>query len=466
VSISCVVLAAGMGKRMNSSTPKVLHRILGTTMLEYVIRAAGSLRPGRTIIVAGKHIDAIKDMVDNKNISFSLQKEPKGTGHALLCARPFVGGAADSIIVLNGDTPLIAPNTLKRFLDLHRRRKDVLSVLSFMASRPDEYGRVVRNDSGDILSIIEDKDADAHQKTIKEVNSGVYAMQPKALDLLEDIAINRLKGEYFLTDIVSKAVESGFRTSAYCIGSEQEFMGVNTREELLRASEILRMRIIRGLTDKGINFLDPGSAFIYPEVTIGRETTIYPNVLIEGRTRIGKNSTIYPNVRIMNSTVGSGVVIKDSSVIEDSTIGDGSSVGPFAHIRPGSRTGKGVKIGNFVELKKSTLGSGSKASHLSYIGDAKIGQEVNIGAGTITCNYDGEKKHITRIGDGVFVGSDTQLIAPVKVGKGAYIGAGSTITKDVPSMALAVSRTEQKNVRGWAKKKKKKSEGGKPKSQK
>lgn len=431
-------------------------------MLGHVLRAAGSLKPDRLIVVAGKHMDMIKSVVGNKNVSFSLQNEPKGTGHALLCARSFIGGVGGSIIVLNGDTPLLTSHTLKRFLNLHRRNKDVLSVLSFMASRPDHYGRVVRNDSGDVLSIIEDRDADAHQKTIKEVNSGVYAMQPQALDLLEDIAINPSKGEYFLTDIVSRSVESGFRTSAYCIGSEEEFMGVNTRKELVRASEILRMRIIAGLTDKGINFLDPGSAFIYPEVKIGLETTVYPNVLIEGHTTIGKNSTIYPNVRIANSTIGSGVVIKDCSVIEDSRIGDCSSVGPFAHIRPGSRTGKGVKIGNFVELKKTTMGSGSKASHLSYIGDAEVGKEVNIGAGTITCNYDGEKKHITHIGDGVFVGSDTQLIAPVKVGKGAYIGAGSTITKDVPPMALAVSRTDQKNIMDWARRKSKR----KKKSQK
>jgi bifunctional UDP-N-acetylglucosamine pyrophosphorylase/glucosamine-1-phosphate N-acetyltransferase len=302
------------------------------------------------------------------------------------------------------------------------------------------------------VSIIEDKDADKAQKLIREVNSGVYVLSHRALSLLEGIHKNSLTGEYYLTDIVYAASRKGLAVSAYRIGTEDEFMGVNTREELYRAAGIMKKNITANWISKGITFIDANSVFIHPEVSIGKETVIYPNVYIEGQTTIGKGSTIYPNVRIHDSRIGDAVTIKDSTVIEDSIIKDRASVGPFAHIRPGSRVGREARIGNFVELKKAVVGNGSKASHLSYLGDARIGKDVNIGAGTITCNYDGRKKNVTLIEDRVFVGSDSQLIAPVTIGKGAYIGAGSTITSDVPPDALAISRVRQKNVEGWARK--------------
>ncbi len=450
--IACVILAAGQGKRMKSSLPKVLHRVCGMPMLQSVIDTAVKLKPERVIVVAGKQIDLLKKEIAASGIQFMLQKEPKGTGDALKSAMPALKGFRGTVIVLNGDAPLIEPQTIRRLLLLHQKNRNVVSVLSFHAEDPRGYGRIVRDRTGKFLAIVEEKDADSSQKKIHEVNSGVYAINHDACSLLGRLVLNRQKGEYYLTDIVALSLRQGLRTSAFDLGREEEFMGVNTREELLRASEIMRQGIVRNCIARGVSFLDPASAFIHPRATVGRDTVIYPNVLIEAGTTIGSGVTIYPNVRIIRSRIDNFAVIKDSTVIEDSHVSTGACVGPFAHIRPGSEIGAFAKIGNFVELKKALIGKGAKASHLSYLGDAVIGRDVNIGAGTITCNYDGEKKHQTIIGDQVFVGSDTQFVAPVKVGKGAYIGAGSTITRDVLPGALAVSRTEQKNISGWAEK--------------
>jgi len=295
------------------------------------------------------------------------------------------------------------------------------------------------------------------QKTIREVNSGVYAIESGAMPLVKEIKLNRSKGEYYLTDIVGIARDKGVRLDAFCTGFEDEFMGVNTIEELENAGRIMKKRIINKLSDGGVYFIEKNSVFISSDAVIGAETTVYPNVHIEGKTSIGKGCTIYPNVRILDSIIEDGAVIKDSTLIEEAIVKRNASVGPFAHIRPGSVICERAKIGNFVEVKKSVIGPGTKASHLSYLGDARIGKDVNIGAGTITCNYDGHEKHITTIEDGVFVGSDTQFVAPVKIGKGAFVGAGSTITADVPSHALALSRVKQRNIEGWALKLKAKS---------
>lgn len=450
-----VLLAAGQGKRMRSSLPKVLHRICGTTMLQSVISSARKLKPDKIIVVAGRHKERIRDAVGDEGVYYALQKDPRGTGHALSCARPALNNFDGDILVLNADTPLIGPATLKRLVALHRRQKNLVSVLSFTASDPAAYGRIVRGRSGQVCAIIEDREAGPEEKKIREVNSGVYVLGRRALSLLTGISEHRSTGEYYLTDIVAAASKRGEKVAAYPIGREDEFMGVNTREELGKASEMMRKALVKKWTERGVTFLDPDSAFIHPDVSIGSDTVIYPNVFLEEKTVIGKNSIVYPNVRIRNGRIGNSVSILDSTLIEDSVIKEGASVGPFSHIRPGSIVGRGAKIGNFVELKKALLGSKTKASHLSYLGDALIGRDVNIGAGTITCNYDGANKNVTTIGDGVFVGSDSQLVAPVKIGNGAYIGAGSTITADVPSDALAVARVRQKNIRDWAKRMKK-----------
>ena len=452
---ACIVLAAGLGTRMNSDLPKVLHRICGTPMIQSVLNSVKALKVERVVVVAGENVGKIKESVQSPGVLFALQPRAMGTGDAVRCALPLIGDFRGDVLVLNGDTPLVMPDTIRKFLNLHRKDRNALSVLSFKASDPSAYGRILRDSSGEIQAIIEDRDATPLQKEIGEVNSGLYALRSDALPLVGRIRLNRSKGEYYLTDIISAALRGKMKTSAYLIGNEEEFMGVNTREELRRASDVMRRRIISRWAKKGVDFLDARSVFIDYDSSIGRDTIIYPNVHIEGRTNIGGKCTVYPNVRILDSEVGKGVVIKDSTLIEDARIGDRASVGPFAHIRPGSEIGREARIGNFVELKKTVVGKGSKASHLSYLGDAKIGSGVNIGAGTITCNYDGEKKHATSIGDGVFVGSDSQLVAPVRVGKGAYVGAGSTITMDVPAGALAISRGRQKNVRGWVRRRSK-----------
>ena len=449
---TCVILAAGLGKRMKSSLPKVLHKVCGVPMLQSVIDTARRLKCGKIVVVAGRNGDLIQKTLAATDVSYVLQQEPKGTGHALLCAREALRGLQGVLVVLNGDTPLVSAETIRKFLRQHAGSRSGVSVLSFMAGNPADYGRIVRDASGQVLSIVEHKDADAAQKKIREVNSGIYAINQDLLHLLDDIQINRKKGEYYLTDIIALSARKGFRTSALCVGVEREFMGVNTKQELYRASRIMEASIIEKWIEKGVNILDAGSVFIHPHAVIGPETTLYPNVYIDGATRIGRGATIYPHVRISDSRISDRAVIKDSTVIEDSVVRAGAAVGPFAHLRPGSEVGEDAKVGNFVELKKAVIGKGSKASHLSYLGDARIGKGVNIGAGTITCNYDGRKKSVTVVEEGVFVGSDSQLVAPVRIGRGAYIGAGSTITKDVPPHALAVSRTEQRNIKDWAKK--------------
>ncbi|HYA26755.1 MAG TPA: bifunctional UDP-N-acetylglucosamine diphosphorylase/glucosamine-1-phosphate N-acetyltransferase GlmU [Thermodesulfovibrionales bacterium] len=450
MTLYCVVLAAGLGTRMNSEIPKVLHSICGIPMLQAVLNTAKKLRPRRIVVVIGKRGDLVRNSIACKDAMFVVQRQAKGTGDALRRAQHVLADKKAVVLVLNGDTPLLSDITMKQFLSLHYRAKNAVSVLSFKATNNHAYGRIVRDGSGRLLSIVEEKDANPEQKKIEEVNSGVYAMNRDAFALLDMIKINRAKGEYYVTDIVAIARGESLPIAAYCIGSEEELMGVNTRGELARASRLMKKRIIEEWIDKGVIFLDAESVFVHPHVTIGKGTTIYPNVYLDGHTTIGGHSVIYPNVRIQDSHIGKRVVIKDSCVIENSLVRDRASVGPFARIRPGSEVGTEARIGNFVELKKAVIGKRSKASHLSYIGDALIGKDVNVGAGTITCNYDGARKHKTEIRDNVFIGSDTQLVAPVRIGRGAYVGAGSTITQDVPPLSLALSRARQVNVEGWA----------------
>lgn len=450
MKIAVVILAAGRGERMNSSIPKVLHKIQDKSMLQHVIDSAQKLRPAKIVVVVGKHYAEIKKQIKAKNISFAIQSEPKGTGDALLKAKNFLRGFKGSILVLNGDVPLITPETLKKFFSLHIKEKNDISLVSFVAGNPSAYGRIFRDSAGGLLSIIEEKDATQEQKKINEVNSGIYLIRYRMLDLLKDIKLNELKGEYYLTDIIGIAKQKKYNVEAYRIGSADEMIGVNTITELLRARQVFRERITNRWIQKGVVLISPDLTFISEDAMIDKDTIIYPNVYLEGKTRIGKGCVIYPNVRIIDSEIRDAAVIKDSTVIENSLIRSKAVVGPFAHLRPGCDIGAEAKIGNFVEVKKSVIGSGAKASHLSYLGDATIGKGVNIGAGTITCNYNGREKHKTTIGDNVFVGSDTQFVAPVTIGKGAYIGAGSTITKHVPPMSLAVSRAEQKNIEGWA----------------
>lgn len=465
MNLSTVILAAGLGTRMKSSTPKLLHLVCGKPIIKYVVDAVAALKADKNIIVVGSDNKEIRAALTGYPFTFAIQKKQKGTADALKAAVRKLENFDGTILVLNGDTPLIDPSTLQKFLKIHSRNKEDISIISFMVEGSNSYGRIIR-DGKRVRAIIEDRDADKEQKKIKEVNSGIYVIKNHILKLLSEIKMNRKKGEYHLTDIIDIAVKKGCRIAAHILGNETELTGINTREELYKAGHYLSNKIVTGWMNKGVSFIDKTSVFIHPEAEIGMDTIIYPNVHIEGKTIIGNDCVIYPNTRIANSIIGNSVVIKDSTIIESSTIKDKAAVGPFAHLRPGSVIGSFSKIGNFVEIKKAVVGDGTKASHLSYLGDAEIGKGVNIGAGTITCNYDGEVKHKTVIEDNAFIGSDTQLVAPVKVGKGAYVGAGSTITEDVPPLSLAVSRTAQVNIENWALRKHKKGEGNKLKNKK
>ena len=453
-----LVLAAGLGTRMKSSISKVLHKLNGKPMISHVLETTDKLKPAKTLIVAGRHnMRELKEMFPDHEIA--LQGNPLGTAHAVLCGVKRLNDFKGDLLVLNGDTPLITAETIKGFISRHRRARNHLSIISFMASDPTGYGRIIRDRRKTPILIREEKDASPSEREIREVNSGVYLIKGDALGLLKRIKKNPLKGEYYLTDILELAHLKGYRCGVYPLGVEEEFLGINTKEELLRAQRLLRQRIVMKWVERDVAFIDEERVYISADAVIGPGTTIYPGVHIEGKTSIGKGCVIYPNVRIADSQIGDGVQLKDSSVIESALIDSDVVVGPFARVRPGSVIKKSARIGNFVEIKASVIGEGTKAQHLSYIGDAEVGEDVNVGAGTITCNYDGEKKHKTIIEKGVFIGSDTQFVAPVRIGRCSYIGAGSTITEDVPEFSLALSRVRQKNLKNWVKKRKKTRKG-------
>lgn len=452
MNLSVVILAAGRGKRMFSSIPKVLHNVLGKPMLHYVVDAVKRLRPEDLIIVVGNGAETVRSSLLDSDMTFVIQNKLLGTAHALITTRERLSTNNNTVLVLNGDCPLITVRTLRRFLTMHKRNRNALSLLSFIDESFSGYGRVIRDECDRVTGVIEDKHTTQEEKRrFKELNGGVYLMESDVLGYLRKIRKNKSSGEYYLTDIVGIVSAMGMKVEAYPFSSE-EVMGVNNREELFKVSEILKRRIISGWMKKGVTFIDPTASIVHPSVMIGKDTIIYPNTYLEGKTSIGRNCVVYPGARVCDSIISDNVTIKDNTLIEESRIADGATVGPFAHLRPHSIIGRNVKIGNFVEIKKSRIDDGTKAQHLSYIGDSTVGKNVNIGAGTITCNYDGIKKYRTVIGDGVFIGSDAQLIAPVKVGSGAYVAAGATVTRNVPPHALAISRVNQKNIEGWAKK--------------
>ncbi len=453
MNLYAVILAAGQGKRMRSLKPKVLHEVLGKPMIQYVIESVKRLKPKKLVIVVGKGAEEVKSQIKDKSVFFVRQRKLLGTGNALAEAKRASKDMKNStILVLNGDSPLITSKTLKEFLIKHKRNKNGLSFLSFNDDASG-YGRVLRNRQGSVTGIVEDRHATASEKrNIKELNGGIYAMEFKITNYLSKLEKHGSSGEYYVTDLVSIASKNGKKVEAYNCPSK-EVRGINTRAELHQAIESLNRKNISGWMQRGITFIDPSTSIVHSSVSIGKDTVIYPNTYLEGNTSIGKNCIIYPGARICDSIVENGVSIKDNTLIENSKVRSGSIIGPFAHLRPHSIVGRNVRIGNFVEIKKSNIGDGTKASHLTYLGDAVIGKNVNIGAGTITCNYDGKRKHTTEINSGVFVGSNSQFIAPVKIGRDAYVAAGATVTRDVPERALAISRPRQKNIKDWTKKK-------------
>jgi bifunctional UDP-N-acetylglucosamine pyrophosphorylase/glucosamine-1-phosphate N-acetyltransferase len=454
-NLDVIILAAGLGTRMKSRTIKILHRAAGRPIIDYVLDLAAAVCERPPIMVIGHQRDAVQEAVGDR-ARFAIQEEQKGTGHAVLQAAAHVEGAGN-VLILSGDVPLTRPETLQRLLDEHEQSKNALTLLTMKLDDPAMYGRIVRDRDGWVTRIVEAKDATDDQKEISEVNAGIYVFDGQHLfENLRNLSTDNSQGEYYLTDLLAVLRDGGERVGAVVAGDPIEALGVNSRADLASVEGEIQRRVVVRLMQEGVTFRNPATVVIDSTVTIGNDTVIYPFVTIEGKTSIGSRCVIEPGVHLIDVTAGDDVHLKTGTVAEDAVIESEAAVGPYAHLRPGSKLGRHVKIGNFVETKKAIFGDGAKASHLSYIGDAEVGADVNIGAGTITCNYDGVNKHKTVLEDGVFIGSDTQLVAPVRVGKGAYVGAGSTITKDVPPGALALSRIPQRIIEGWVARKKKK----------
>ncbi len=450
-----VVLAAGLGTRMKSSLAKALHPLAGKPLVHHVLKAAAGCNPEKIVLVLGHQADAVKAATAGYETEIVLQAEQLGTGHAVRQAHQAIAAARGPVMILCADTPLLTTRTLQQLADLHGGKRAAVTLVTAQAHNPFGYGRVVRTRTG-IMKIVEEKDATAAQKKITEVNAGIYCFDGKfLLAALDGIDRNNAQGEYYLPDTILLARKKKMKVCALACDDPREVLGVNSRKDLSVVEAVLRERVNTAWMLAGVTIIDPATTFIGDEVTLGRDTVLYGNVRLEGKTRIGEACTIYPGCRMVDTVTGDRVTVKDCSLIEESEIASGASIGPFAHLRPHSVIGPGARIGNFVEIKKSSIGQGSKVNHLSYVGDATVGSDVNIGAGVITCNYDGFQKFPTIIEDGVFVGSDAQLVAPVRIGKGALVAAGATITHDVPADALAISRVPQSNREGFSSRRKK-----------
>ena len=451
-NLEVVILAAGLGTRMKSATIKILHRAAGRPIIDYVLDLAADLTDAPPVMVVGHQRDAVQQAVAGR-ARFAVQEQQLGTGHAVLQAATILeasGLKGRRVLVLSGDVPLTRPETLQELLDEHERSQNALTLLTMKLDDPAMYGRIVRDSNG-VAKIVEAKDASPEEKRINEVNAGVYVFDGEHLfDNLRNLSNTNAQGEYYLTDLIAVLRKSGRRVGAVVAGDPIEALGVNSRADLAQVEGEIQRRVVERLMNEGVTFRNPATVVIDSMVSIGHDTVVYPYVTIEGTTKIGSGCIIEPGVHLQNVTIGNNVHVKTGTVAEGADIADDATVGPYAHLRPGTKLARKVKIGNFVETKKAVFGEGAKASHLSYIGDAEVGADVNIGAGTITCNYDGVNKHKTVLEDGVFIGSDSQLVAPVRVGRGAYVGAGSTITKDVPPDALALSRAPQRIIEGWA----------------
>ncbi len=452
MSLAAVILAAGKGTRMKSGLPKVMHRVCGRPMIEYVLDAVQGAGVEEIVVVVGFGGDLVARTVQDR-ARVVYQHQQLGTAHALLQAAPVLGNFPGAILVVCGDTPLVTSSTLARLAAAHAEMGVRATILTAILDDPTGYGRVIRDGEGRVQRIVEQRDATPRELAVKEINTGIYCFSaPGLFDALSAIKSENAQGEYYLTDIIGQLVQQGEPVAALKVEDPREVEGINDRRQLARIEAYLRQQILEELMLSGVTVVDPATTFVDRNVKIGPDTVIYPFTIIEGNTVIGRNCVIGPGSRLIDVQTGEGVVI-EHSVIRESKIGDNCTIGPFAYIRPGCVLAPEVKVGDFVELKKTVVGRGSKIPHLSYVGDATVGSGVNIGAGTITCNYDGEKKWPTVIGDGAFIGSNTNLVAPVEVGKGAFIGAGSTITRDVPPGALGIERGRQRNIENWLQKK-------------
>lgn len=454
MSLSIIILAAGKGTRMKSTMPKVMHALAGKPLLQHVIETAKQLQPAQLAVVCGNGAEQVVPYLEHQGISTVMQQQQKGTGHAVEQAKDFIA-QSDQTLVLYADVPLIQAQTLTELINAGD--KNGLKVLTTLLDDPTGYGRIVRDQHDNMLCITEEKDADEDTKLINEINTGIMCIPSKWLiEALSQLDNNNAQGEYYLTDLIAKAVEQGIEINSVTCDDEMEVAGINNRVQLAEVESYYQQLKATALMMSGVMLVDPARIDIRGELTSGQDITIDINVIFEGNNTVADNVSIGANCIIINSTIGQGAEILPNSIIENSKVGTNCSVGPYARLRPGTRLAAKAKVGNFVEIKNANIGLGSKINHLSYIGDTDMGADVNIGAGTITCNYDGANKHRTVIGDRVFVGSDTQLVAPVTVEDGATIGAGSTIRKTAPADALTLTKSEQKTVKGWQRPVKKK----------
>jgi bifunctional UDP-N-acetylglucosamine pyrophosphorylase/glucosamine-1-phosphate N-acetyltransferase len=457
MDVHLVILAAGKGTRMKSALAKVLHRVAGLPMIDHVLATAATVNPkSRTVVTGHQALIVQAALAGNEGLTFVVQEPQLGTAHALLTTELALRNAKGTVVLLSGDVPLLSPATLKTLLQRHQTTGAAATVLTAIVDDPHSYGRVVRTGE-QIARIVEEKDASPVEREIREINSGIYAFALDGLfDAVRSITAQNSQNEYYLPDLVGIYRQRGLGVETVTVSNPDEIRGINSRLELAEVSRIVRQQKTTELMAEGVTIEDLATAYIDRDVTIGRDTVIHPVVSIEGHTTIGSGCEIHSGTRIVDSTIGDRVTVFNHCVITNSRLGDDAHVGPFAHLRNDADVREHARVGNFVELKKTVLGAGSKSMHLAYLGDATIGNKVNIGAGTITCNYDGEKKNRTVIEDGAFIGSDTQLIAPVTVGKGAYVGSGTTIRENVPPDALAVSAGKQRNIENWVTNRKKK----------
>ena len=452
--LEVVILAAGQGTRMKSKRPKVLHPLGGKPLLGHVVDTAKSIGAHRIHVVYGHGGDQVRAAFDGVDINWVLQEQQNGTGHAVRMAMPSVDDDS-TVLVLFGDVPLINPETLKRAVEI--ADSGAVSVVTTLLDNPFGYGRIVRGESGNVLAIREQKDASSDEQAVKEINAGIKAAPSKRLkDWLDALQPNNAQGELYLTDIVELANNHDVTVEAVLVEDAAEVTGINDRAQLAALERVYQSRQVHRLMLNGASVADATRVDVRGSLTVGQDVFIDVNVIFEGEVTIGDDCIIGPNCVIRESSIGAGTHIHANSLVDESHVGEGASIGPFARLRPETNLGRGVKIGNFVEVKKASFADGAKANHLSYVGDSDIGARVNIGAGTITCNYDGANKHRTVIGDDAFIGSGTELVAPVKVGAGATIGAGSTIGSDAPPQQLTLTRVKQRSVKGWKRPVKKK----------
>lgn len=447
-----IILAAGKGKRMKSSMPKVVHKVCGKEMVNHVIDNVRKANIEDVNLVIGKGSEIVKEHTENRNITYSMQKEQLGTGHAVICAEEFLKDKKGTVAIFTGDAPLITSETIEKLFKFHNDGKYSATLISAIVENPAGYGRIIRETSGEVKKIVEHKDCNEEELKVNEINSGMYCFDIEVLlDSLKGLNNNNSQGEYYLTDVIEIIKKSGKKVGAIVVPYE-EIMGVNSRVQLSDAEKVMRKRINNKHMVNGVTFIDCDSTYIDADVEIGNDTTIYPGCVIQGNTKIKENCILYSNSRIFNSIIESGVTVENSVILE-SHVGEGTTVGPFAYIRPETKIGKSARIGDFVEIKKSSIGDNTKVSHLTYIGDAEVGSKCNFGCGTVVVNYDGQKKQKTIIGDNAFIGCNTNLISPVKVNNNTYIAAGSTITNEVPEGSLAIARAKQINKEGWVDKK-------------